>query len=88
MFALRVKRRQLRKIEGLPETTRGQIREALRVLKNDPVPVDGFDVRKLDGYDSVYRIRVGDFRLVYSVEWGEKTISIHYVGSRKKAYKR
>jgi mRNA-degrading endonuclease RelE of RelBE toxin-antitoxin system len=50
----------LRKIEGLPETTRGQIRDALRVLKNDPVPVDGFDVRKLEGYDSVYRIRIGE----------------------------
>lgn len=87
MFTLRVKRKQLRKIEGLPETIRAQIREALRVMKSDPVPVKGFDVRKLEGYGSVYRIRVGDVRLVYSVEWSEKTISIHYIGSRKKAYR-
>jgi len=87
LFTLRVKRRQLRKIEGLPETTRAQIREALRVLKSDPVPVKGFDVRKLEGYGSVYRIRVGDVRLVYSVEWSEKTVSLHYVGSRRKAYR-
>ncbi|MCK4703449.1 type II toxin-antitoxin system RelE/ParE family toxin [Candidatus Bathyarchaeota archaeon] len=87
MFTLRVKRKQLRKIEGLPETIRAQIREALRVMKSDPVPVKGFDVRKLAGYGSVYRIRVGDIRLVYSVEWSEKTISIQYIGSRKKAYR-
>lgn len=87
MFTPRVKRKQLRKIEGLPETIRAQIREALRVMKSDPVPVKGFDVRKLAGYGSVYRIRVGDIRLVYSVEWSEKTISIHYIGSRKKAYR-
>lgn len=87
MFTLRVKRKQLRKIEGLPETIRAQIREALRVMKSDPVPVNGFDVRKLAGYGSVYRIRVGDIRLVYSVEWSEKTISIQYIGSRKKAYR-
>ena len=87
MFTLRVKRKQLRKIEGLPETTRAQVREALSVLKSDPVPVKGFDVRKLEGYDSVYRIRVGDIRLVYSVGWSEKTVSIHYIGSRKKAYR-
>ena len=86
MFTLRVKRKQLRKIEGLPETTRAQIREALRVMKSDPVPVKCF-VRKLEGYGSVYRIMVGDIRLVYSVEWSEKTVSIHYIGSRKKAYR-
>lgn len=55
-------------------------------MKSNPVPVEDF-VQKLKGYDSVYRIRVGGFRLVYSVEWSEKTISIHYVASRKKAYK-
>ncbi|MCK4582557.1 type II toxin-antitoxin system RelE/ParE family toxin [Candidatus Bathyarchaeota archaeon] len=71
----------------MPETIRAQIREALRVMKSDPVPVKGFDVRKLAGYGSVYRIRVGDIRLVYSVEWSEKTISIQYIGSRKKAYR-
>jgi mRNA interferase RelE/StbE len=87
LFTLRVKRKQLRKIEGLPETIRAQIREALRVMKSDPVPVKGFDVRKLAEYGSVYRIRVGDIRLVYSVEWSEKTISIQYIGSRKKAYR-
>ena len=87
MFTLRVKRKQLRKIEGFPGTLRSQIREALEVLKRDPVPVRGFDVVKLRGYDSVYRIRIGDVRVVYSVEWGEKIISIHFIGSRKQAYR-
>ena len=87
MFTLRIKRKQLRKIEGFSETLRAQIREALRVLKSDPVPVKGFDVVKLRGYDSVYRIRIGGVRVVYSVEWGEKTISIHFIGSRKQDYR-
>jgi len=66
---------------------KGQIRDALKVLKIDPVPVTGFDVKKLQGYDSVYRIRVGNLRIVYSVDWIGKIISIHYIGSRKKAYR-
>ena len=87
MFTLRVKRRQLKKIEGFPKTVRSRIREALEVLKADPVPVKSFDVVKLRGYDSVYRIRVGGVRVVYSVDWGEKVISIHFIGSREKAYR-
>jgi mRNA interferase RelE/StbE len=46
-----------------------------------------FDVRKLEGYEGVYRIRAGDIRLVYSVDWDEKVITIHFIGLRKKAYK-
>lgn len=87
MFTLRVKRRQLKIIEKLPAANRTQIKDALKVLKIDPVPVKVFDVRKLEGYKRVYKIIVGGYRLVYSVDWDEKVITVHFVGSRKKAYK-
>lgn len=87
MFRLRIKRKQLRVIENLSEPVKGHIRDALNVLKVDPVPVKSYDIKKIQGYDSVYRIRVGKSRILYSVDWAEKIISIHYVGSRKKAYR-
>jgi len=44
------------------------------------------DVCKLKGYDNTYRIRVGKLRMVYEVLWVERTILIHCIGSRKRAY--
>ena len=44
------------------------------------------DISKLRGYENIYRIRVGNLRIVYEVLWNERTILIHYIGPREKAY--
>ncbi len=44
------------------------------------------DVSKLKGYDNIYRVRIGDLRLVYGVIWEERKILIHYLGPRGRAY--
>ena len=43
---------------------------------------------KLKGYENTYRIRIGDYRIVYEVFWGRKRIVIHFIGRRKAAYRR
>ncbi len=87
MFNLRIKRKQLQAIDRLSSSAKNKVKNALMILKNDPVPVKTFDVKKLQGYDSVYRIRVGNNRIVYSIDLAEKIITIQYIGTRKKAYK-
>jgi len=32
------------------------------------------------------KLRTGDLRIVYQVFWNEKTVLIHYIGPREKAY--
>ena len=36
----------------------------------------------------MYRIRVGDYRIVYEILWAERRIIIHYIAPREKAYGR
>jgi mRNA interferase RelE/StbE len=86
MFAIKIKRKALRKIAKLTQKQKLNIRTIILILKSDPVPFKKADVCKLQGYDSTYRIRTGDLRIVYHVLWNEKAILIHYVGSREKAY--
>ncbi|MGQ9719214.1 MAG: type II toxin-antitoxin system RelE family toxin [Nitrososphaerales archaeon] len=88
MFAIEIKRRALRKLTELDRKKRERIREIVSILKMDPIPFRKVDVCKLENYDSVYRIRVGDLRIVYEVLWAERKIIIHFVGPREKAYKR
>ncbi len=85
-FTVEIKRKALRFIEELDENRKRRITEIILVLKDDPVPFKREDVVKLKGYDSTYRIRVGELRLVYTVSWGERKTLIHYVGSRGGAY--
>ena len=86
MFNIKIKRRALRRLAKLDEMRRRRIRRIVLVLKNDPIPFRRVDVCKLKGYDNTYRIRVGKLRIVYEVLWADRTIIIHYVGSRKRAY--
>jgi mRNA interferase RelE/StbE len=53
-------------------------------LKNDPLPVQSL---KLKGTEGLYRVRVGDYRIVYEVDIASKYILIHYVRHRREVYR-
>jgi len=52
-------------------------------LQENPFPAD---VKKLTGTENLYRIRVGDYRIIYDVNKPGSLITIHYVRHRKTVY--
>lgn len=80
MFNVEAKKRTLKIIKKLDENRKNRIKEVITTLKSDPIPFRKFDVVKLRGYENTYRIRVGDLRIVYEVNWNEKRILIHFIG--------
>ena len=86
MFAVNIKRKALRNLEKLHKKKKQRITTIILILKKDPIPFRKADVCKLRGYENTYRIRIGDLRIVYQVSWNERTILIHYIGSRERAY--
>jgi mRNA interferase RelE/StbE len=73
--------RQLRK---LSRPDRLRILRAILALGNDPRP-NG--CRKLSGFDDVFRIRVGRFRVLYTIEDRRLVIVVLKVGDRKNVYR-
>jgi mRNA interferase RelE/StbE len=61
-----------------------RILNAVALLANDPFPANH---RKLAGSDSSYRLRVGDYRVIYQVDHGDRTVTIFYVRHRRDAYR-
>ena len=53
-------------------------------LKNDPFP---HGASKLSGAERLYRIRVGDYRIVYEVDTQALQVTIHYVRHRRDVYR-
>ncbi len=87
MFTIKIKRKALKSLEKASSKQKQEIKDVLLILKSDPIPFKKTDIVKLKGCDNSYRIRTtGNQRIVYEVLWKEKTILIHYVGGRKKAY--
>ena len=42
---------------------------------------------KLEGSEGLYRLRVGDYRIVYGVNISTKQVLIHYVRHRRDVYR-
>ena len=87
LFKVKIKRRAVKTLERLPEHYKLKVLEALDKLKTDPVPFRDYDIKKLKGFEDTFKIRIGDIRVVYTINWGSKTIIIHFIGYRGRAYK-
>lgn len=61
------------------------ILEAIANLSGNPFPVQS---RKMKGSDSSYRLRVGDYRVIYQVDTANKIVIVYHARHRKDVYKK
>jgi len=85
-FEINIKDKSLKFISSLQKNDRARLKEAILVLKEDPVPIKSLDITKLKGEKNKYRIRKGKFRIVYEVIWEQKLILIQRVDFRGDVY--
>lgn len=74
-----------KQIRALPANISRKILSSLSSLEQNPRPND---VKKLKGYDQTYRIRVGDYRVVYDIEDNKLIVLILSCRHRKNVYKK
>jgi len=74
-------------LEGLPKHYKLKVLEVLDKLKMNPIPFRDYDVKKLKGFEDAFKTRLGDIRIVYTIDWGSRTIIIHLIDFRGHAYK-
>ena len=83
MYRLEVSPAADRDLERLKQRIRRQdferLRTAIRGLANEPRP---YGVRKIKGAERAYRIRVGDYRVVYEIYDNENLVLILQIARR------
>lgn len=82
-YQLLILRRAQKVIGDLPENRRDAIAEVIYALASEPRP-HGY--KKLAGRDG-YRLRVGDYRVVYEIDDRAKQITVLDVGHRRNIYR-
>jgi len=70
-------------LEVLPYNVVLKIKADILSLADDPFPT-GY--KKLKGLKNMYRIRVGDYRVIYTIHQQTITIEILKIGHRKDIY--
>ena len=71
-------------LKGLTKALVARIMKRIEGLADDAFPRLG---AKLSTADRLYRIRVGDYRIVYEVDSKARQITVHYVRHRREAYR-
>ncbi len=74
-----------RDLRALPKAVVARVMKRIDVLKDDPLPRQSV---KLTGAEQLYRIRVGDYRIVYGLDAEAGQITVHYIRHRREAYRR
>jgi mRNA interferase RelE/StbE len=78
-----IKRGAEREMNSLPPAVFERIAKAVLTLEAAPRPRGA---KKLQGRDT-YRLRVGDYRVLYTVSDSARTVEIVAVGHRKDVYR-
>ena len=82
-YAVILKRSAEKELALLPEVLHRRIATKLLQLENNPRPPG---VQKLHGHDG-YRIRIGDYRVLYLIDDQAKTVEITAIGHRREVYR-
>lgn len=74
-----------RQVKKLPKPARDRVLDAIEDLGEDPRP---HGAKKLVGEQTAWRIRVGDYRVIYDVLDAELTVTVVRAAHRREAYGR
>lgn len=85
MYALFISKQAIKDIERLPVRVVPRITKAIEGLRIDPRPAG---CKKLKGrVEHLWRIRVGDYRVIYDIKDKVRIVEVREVADRKEIYK-
>ena len=83
-FEVRFKPSVEKDLRNLPKAVVDRAIKRIEALAGDPIPRQS---QKLQGTLHLYRIRIGDYRIVYKVDSGRQLVVIQHVRHRRDVYK-
>ena len=82
-YKINLKKTAQKQLKSLPEEIRNRLNAKIDNLAIDPCPLG---CKKLKGNDNLWRIRVADYRIIYSIYDQKLIIYIFKVGHRREIY--
>ena len=84
-YAVLFRRAAKKALERLSQIPRQRIKEVIRGLQNIPIPVGCRQLHTEEG--KYYRIRIGQYRVIYEVAHEIRIVTVMRVGHRKEVYR-
>ena len=84
MYELQIERGAEKDMKRLPPLIFRRVASAVQDLKSVPRPVG---TKKLAGAEGGWRIRIGDYRVIYDIDDAAKRVRVWRVRHRREAYR-
>ncbi|MFO7978522.1 MAG: type II toxin-antitoxin system RelE/ParE family toxin [Bacteroidales bacterium] len=81
-YKLAIRRKAQKQLSRLPAKDYRKIKQAILDLANDPRPAGSQKLKDRDGW----RVRQGNFRIIYDIEDYRLVVTVLEVGNRKDIY--
>lgn len=83
-YTVRLDPRARKALDRLPDEVHGRVMRKLDALEENPRLMG---VEKLAGPEDLYRVRVGDWRIVYAIRDRELVVIVVRIGHRREVYR-
>ena len=83
-YTVIVERQAEKALRRLPGEVLSRVDRLITSLADEPRPTG---CKKIKGYDNLYRLRAGDWRLIYAVEDAVLIVLVIEIAPRDKAYR-
>ena len=84
-YSLVVKPSVWKDLRRLPKPIVARVLSRFEELRDEPWPLQSL---KLEGVEDLFRLRVGSYRIIYSVDAGARELIVHHVRHRREAYRK
>ncbi len=84
-YTIEFSRKAERQFRDLPKSIQVKLTPKINALADNPRPRGA---KKLEGENELYRIRVGDYRVIYQVQDKALIVLVVKIGDRKEIYRR
>ncbi len=82
-YAVLILPRAQKELERIPARDYASVRAAILALAQNPRPADCTKLKGREGW----RIRQGDYRIIYDIDDHQKTVTVVHVRHRREAYR-
>ncbi|MBS4205744.1 type II toxin-antitoxin system RelE family toxin [Lederbergia citrea] len=86
IYNIELSKRAEKYLRNLDKKTRTRIYNHIKILSENPRHPE-LDIKKIQGHENLYRQRLGDYRVLYSIMDEILLIIIVKIGSRGDVYK-
>ncbi|PWV87365.1 addiction module RelE/StbE family toxin [Paenibacillus cellulosilyticus] len=84
-YKIELSKRSFKYLDKLDQKTKKRIADHLQILSQNPRSTE-LDIKKIQGEASLYRLRIGSYRILYTIKDNQLIIIVINIGPRGDVY--